>query len=72
MFDFDRVRAQARNNSTTLLVFAPVYGVAPTGTYPDMHRRIRFVDEPKSGAIWWNYFLHAPLYGGKSCPRNFY
>ena len=54
-----RKRAQARNNSTTLPVFAPVYGVASTGTYPDMHRRMCLVDEHKYGAIWWNYFLPA-------------
>jgi len=34
----NRLRAQARNNPTTLLVFVSVYGVTSTGTYPDMHR----------------------------------
>jgi hypothetical protein len=41
----------------------PVYGVASTGTYPDMHRRMRLVDEHKSGAIWRIYFLPATLMG---------
>jgi hypothetical protein len=54
------LRAQARNISTTLLVFVPVCGVTSTGTYPDMHRRMCLADEPKSGAIWWKYFLPAP------------
>jgi hypothetical protein len=40
-----------------LLVFWPVYGVASTGTYLDMRRWMRLVDDPKSGAILWDYFL---------------
>jgi hypothetical protein len=39
------LRVQARNNSPTLLDFAPAYGVTSTGTYPDMHRRMCLVDE---------------------------
>jgi hypothetical protein len=53
------LRSQEKNKSTILLVFAPVYGVASTGAYPDMHRRMRLVDEHKSGAIWWIYFFPA-------------
>jgi hypothetical protein len=50
-----------KNNSPVLLVFASFCGVASTGTYPDMHRRMRLVDETKSGAIWWNYFFPPAL-----------
>jgi hypothetical protein len=28
-----------------------------------MLQRMRLVDEPKSGAIWWNYFLPPTLAG---------
>jgi hypothetical protein len=56
---------QKRNNSPTLLAFAPVFGVTSTGTYPenapDMHRRMYLEDEPNSGAIRGNYFFPAPL-----------
>jgi hypothetical protein len=45
------VRAQERNKCTTSLVFAPVYGVTSTGTYPDTQRWMRLVDEHKSCAI---------------------
>jgi hypothetical protein len=55
-----KLRAQEKNKSPILLVFASVYSVASTGKYPYMHQRIRLVDEPKSGAIWWNYFFPAP------------
>jgi hypothetical protein len=40
-----------------LLVFWPIYRVASTGTYPDMHRQMCLVDESKSVAILCNYFL---------------
>ncbi len=40
-----------------LLVFWPVYCGTSTDTYLDMHRWLCLVDEPKSGAIFWNYFL---------------
>jgi hypothetical protein len=40
-----------------LLVFWPVYCVTSTDTYLDMRRWMCLVDEPKSGAILWNYFL---------------
>ena len=56
------VRAQEKNKPTALLVFAPVLSVASTGTYPDMRQWMCLVDEPKFGAIWWNYFLPAPLF----------
>jgi hypothetical protein len=31
----DQLRAQARNNPPTLLVFAPIFGLTSTGTYPE-------------------------------------
>jgi hypothetical protein len=31
---FNHIRLAEKNNSSTLLVFAPVCGVASTGTYP--------------------------------------
>jgi hypothetical protein len=31
---FNHIRLVEKNNSPTLLVFAPVYGVTSTGTYP--------------------------------------
>ncbi|MEN8692562.1 MAG: hypothetical protein AB1Z20_21050, partial [Desulfobacterales bacterium] len=43
------------------LVFWIVYCVTSTDTYLDMRRWMCLVDEPKSGAILWNYFLPWPL-----------
>jgi hypothetical protein len=40
-----------------LLVFWSVYYVTSNDTYLDMRRWMCPVDEPKSGAILWNYFL---------------
>jgi len=40
-----------------LLVFWSVYCVTATDTYLDMRRWLCLVDESKSGAIFWNYFL---------------
>jgi hypothetical protein len=51
----------AKNKSTILLVFLHVYFVTANNTYLDMRRRLRRVDEPKSGLIRWIYFLPAPL-----------
>jgi hypothetical protein len=38
-----------------LLVVWPVYCDTSTDTYPDMRCWMCLVDEPKSGAIVWNY-----------------
>jgi hypothetical protein len=46
-----------RKQFHTLLVFWPVTCGASTDTYLDMRRWKCLVDEPKSGAILWNYFL---------------
>ncbi|MFO7496025.1 MAG: alpha-2-macroglobulin family protein, partial [Desulfobacterales bacterium] len=43
-----------------MLVFWPVSGVASTGTYLDMRRRMCLADELKSGAILWNHGLPRP------------
>jgi hypothetical protein len=66
------LKALEENNSPTLLVFTPVYGVTSTGTYPDMHRRMRLVDEHKSGAIWWIYFLPATLSNAGWLQRSYF
>ena len=55
------LRAQEKNNYSILLVLAPVYGVPSAAQIPNMHRRMRLVDERKSGAIWCNYFFTGTL-----------
>ncbi|MGD1999664.1 MAG: hypothetical protein PVJ00_03790, partial [Desulfobacterales bacterium] len=46
----------AKNNATSA-VFWSVTCVTSTDTYLDMRRWVGLVNEPKSGAILWNYFL---------------
>ncbi|MGD9210369.1 MAG: hypothetical protein PVI90_06310 [Desulfobacteraceae bacterium] len=53
----------AKNKSTILLVFLLVYVVTANDTYFDMYRRLRRVDEPKFGLLWWFYFFQASLRG---------
>jgi hypothetical protein len=53
----NRLRLAGKNNSSISLVFALVNGVASIGTYTNMHRWMRLVDEPKSGAMGWNYLF---------------
>jgi hypothetical protein len=44
-----------------LLVFWSVTGVTSADTYLDMRRRMCLGDDPKSGAILWNYLLPRPI-----------
>jgi hypothetical protein len=38
------------------LSLRPSTALHPPAHIPNMHRRMRLVDEPKSGAFWRNYF----------------
>ena len=57
----DDVRDVGKNNYPILLVFWPVFFVAIKLTYLDMLASSRLEYEPKSFAIWGNYFFPRPL-----------
>jgi hypothetical protein len=55
------LRAVEKINYPNLLVSGPVFRVAPSGEYFNMHRLARLEYGPISGASWDNLFFPRPL-----------
>ncbi|VTR65410.1 hypothetical protein DESC_320007 [Desulfosarcina cetonica] len=70
---FADIRLPEKNNSSILLVFAPVYRVAAPRTYSLICTGggRRLVDDFKSGAIWGNYLFSATLSVRSSLQADF-